>query len=551
MRKCTLFFLIIFNSIISSQSGFVDINHKVYKFLERINTIGLIEDYNSFEIPKSINEIEKHLSCVLKNKKELNNTDLEILEDLMYEFDYIFNGSDTTYSPLLNNRTGLNYKYWDSNKSLYSYTDSSNNGFFISLLAENSTIFNKDKKASIFIFGGELRGYLWNELGFYIRGTNGIYKGDKNTALNFGSLKYNYKANLNPNYQGANSYFDETEGYIYYDKKNYSLKLGRDRILLGQGILKPFLGNNAPPIDYFRFNLNYSVLNFTYLHGKLLSNPIVRSDSLWGEIHNLVDKYIVYHRFELNLSKHFKIGLGEFIIYGDRSLDLSYLNPFNFYKSIEHINQDRDNSSLFIDISNNSLVGINPYLTLFVDDIDFGKIGKKWYGNQLLWDIGINISPFPKYFSGSLKLQYLRIEPYVFTHRIPYNNFTSLNYLINDNIEPNSQLFNVKLSYFPTKRLDMSITVSYLEHGENIYDNNGDLLINYGGSINFGHRPFDNEVITFLDGKVIKSFGVLFEGNYEFIRNNFIGIIFNYVKEKGNDKSKNGTSFIVNLKLKI
>jgi hypothetical protein len=552
MTKINFYFLIlVINTTIIAQSGFVDIDHKVYNFFDRMTTLGFLDDYNSFEIPKSSKEIKKNLLNILKNKEKLNYTDNKILEDLVFEFDYLINGTDSTYSSIIGEKAIFDSFNFDTNKSLYFYTDSLKNGFFINLLAENNTIIKKDKKANIFIFGGELHGYLWDELGFYLRGTNGFYKGDKNTALNFGSLRYNYKANLNPNYQGANSYFDETEGYIYFNKNNYGFKLGRDRIILGHGIVKPFIGKNAPPIDYFSLNINYSIFNFSYLHGKLLSNPTIRSDSLVGEIHDLVDKYIVYHRFELNFSKHLKVGLGEFIIYGNRSLDLSYLNPFNFYKSIEHINQDRDNSYLFIDISNNSFAGFSPYLTIFVDDIDFGKIGKKWYGNQLLWDTGINISLFPNTISGLLKFQYLRIEPYVFTHRIPYNNFTSLNYLLNDNIEPNSQLFNIKFLYFPNKRLDLSVTLSYKEHGENIYDNNGNLLTNYGGSTKFGHRPNDKEYVSFLDGRLVKSSNVVFEGNYEFVRNNFLGILFSLLKEDIGNQNKADSFLLVNLKLKL
>jgi hypothetical protein len=60
------------------------------------------------------------------------------------------------------------------------------------------------------------------------------------------------------------------------------------------------------------------------------------------------DKFLVYHRIGFNINRHFNFGVGEFIIYGRRGIDLSYLNPFAFYKSIEHSNRDRDNSMLFL-----------------------------------------------------------------------------------------------------------------------------------------------------------------------------------------------------------
>ncbi len=549
MKKIIIMLMLFIDFIIFAQPGHVESNHKVYPFLERLNLIGVINNYNNFETPKSHIEIKNYLLEAKQNEKELNEIDRNILNDLLIEFDFFINGSDSTFSSVFSNLHKSDY--YESNKALYHYSDSSKFSIFINLIGENSTIINDSKKATIFIFGGELKGYLLDEIAFYVRGTNGMYKGDKQTALNYGNLRYNYKANLNPNYQGANSFFDDTESYLYFEKNNYNIKLGRDRILLGHGVLKPFIGNNPPPIDYFRFKLNYSVFSFTYLHGKLLSESKVYGDSLMGEMHDVKDKYLVYHRFELNFSKHFKLGIGEFIIYGNRSLDLSYLNPFNFYKSIEHINQDRDNSSLFIDISNNSFPGFNSYITLFIDDIDFGKIGKKWFGNQLLWDVGVNFNPFYHSFAGLISLQYIRIEPYVFTHRIPYNNFTSLNFALNDNIEPNSHLFNIKFFYYPIKRLSIGLLLTYKEHGNNIYDEEGQLVENYGGSIISGHRPFDKEEVRFLNGNFTKTTSFSVESNYEFIKNNFLGLNYNIANEKINNINKIETSLVFNLRIKI
>ncbi len=546
MLKKILFIFIISPILVFTKPGFVPIDHKVYKFLERLNSAGYIANYNPFEIPKSNSEVVSFLLELSKNKNSLNTTDKQILQDLLFEFDFFINGSDSTYYSLLNKN---NKDLINSNKSFYYYIDSLKNGIFINLTANNSLLISQKDKANIINFGGEIKGYI-NNLGFFLRGTNGTYKGNKNLALNFENLRYNYKANLNPAYQGANSYFDDTEGYLYFEKPNYSFKIGRDRINLGYGTLKPFLGNNAPPLDYFKFTLNYNIFNFSYIHGKLLDRPQVHYDSLWGELHNLKDKYLVYHRFGIKIADEFNFGLGEFIIYGNRSIDLGYLNPFNFYKSIEHINQDRDNSALFFDINGQALKGLSYYLTIFIDDIDFGKIGKKWYGNQLLWDFGLKINLLEKYIPSFITLQYIRIEPYVFSHRIPYNNFTSLNFLLNDNIEPNSHMINIKYQHNLQSNLEFTCMFTYGEHGNNVYNNNGNLIKNVGGSVLVGHRPNDNEYVKFLDGdkKNIKS--ILLQLNFEFIKNNFIELIYNYNYNTFN-KFNYKNIFVFNTKIKI
>ena len=77
-------------------------------------------------------------------------------------------------------------------------------------------------------------------------------------------------------------------------------------------------------------------------HGKVIGEKGFAADSITGGVATVEDKYIGYHRLGLNISKDISLGGGEIIIYSKRSLDLSYLNPFSFYKTVEHGNQDRD-----------------------------------------------------------------------------------------------------------------------------------------------------------------------------------------------------------------
>ena len=42
-----------------AQAEYVDVANRVYEFLERMNNLQLIENYNSFETPKTRNEIAK------------------------------------------------------------------------------------------------------------------------------------------------------------------------------------------------------------------------------------------------------------------------------------------------------------------------------------------------------------------------------------------------------------------------------------------------------------------------------------------------------------
>ncbi len=90
MLKKILFIFIISPILVFTKPGFVPIDHKVYKFLERLNSAGYIANYNPFEIPKSNSEVVSFLLELSKNKNSLNTTDKQILQDLLFEFDFFY-----------------------------------------------------------------------------------------------------------------------------------------------------------------------------------------------------------------------------------------------------------------------------------------------------------------------------------------------------------------------------------------------------------------------------------------------------------------------------
>ncbi len=276
--------------------------------------------------------------------------------------------------------------------------------------------------------------------------------------------------------------------------------MGNDRKLIGYGPQKVLLSDNAPRMDYISLDLNYKSLEFSFFHGKLLGTYSYLDDEIRGGINIVNDKYLAYHRIGLNLSRHFNFAVGEMIIYSNRNIDFSYLNPINFYKSAEHANQDRDNTFLFFDFQNNSIDNLKLYSTILIDDIDFGKIGSGWYGNQSLISIGAystqlyNIAPI------EFEFQYVKIDPYVFTHRLLDNNYTNSDFNLGSKLMPNSTSTNFFVYYRPHYRINLTAGFSYSIHGANIQDDFGTTLFNYGGDIMLGYRVGDSEETYLLNG---------------------------------------------------
>jgi hypothetical protein len=381
----------------------------------------------------------------------------------------------------------------------------------------------------LYRFGGEIRGSLFNRLGFYSKVTNGSYSGNKKLAQSFGSLSYNYKLNNETGSEIGDNFFDETESFLTLDYDYIKFKIGNDRKLLGNGAHKIFLSNNAPRMEYLELNIKYKSILFSSFHGKLLGAKLHKFENPMSNYTEIFDKYLVYHRLQIAPTNHLSLGLGEMVIYANRNIDFSYLNPFNFYKSSEHINQDRDNSMLFFDLQNNSFNGLKLYATVLLDDLDFGKIGTGWYGNKTLMNFGFYSNLLYKYLPLDFELQYIRIEPYVFAHRLQKNNFTNLNFNLGTTLQPNTGAGIVKLYYRPFHRVNVELSFMYAEHGANSYNEKGELIYNNGGNILEGHRAEDSDKVYFLDGEREIFREITFITTYEPKKNIILSLYANYL----------------------
>ena len=147
-----------------------------------------------------------------------------------------------------------------------------------------------------------------------------------------------------------------------------------------------------------------------------------------------------------------------------------------------------------------------------MDDISFGKIGTGWWGNQTLIHTGIYSANLYEIAPIDLNIEYLRVEPYTFTHRLSRNSYTHFNYNPGVNIQPNSELFFTQINYRFNHRLSFATSYSYTNHGANPLNPDGSINVNVGGNINFGHRLSDSESVKFLDGDMeyIREFSASF-----------------------------------------
>jgi len=485
---------------------------------------GIIKGYNSAMLPISRKEVAEYLVEASQHRDEMTETEQKWLDDFQIEFEYNLHRSAEQSAVLLSNQL-ISEKvadiFSDKEKFLYTWHDSSSSLFLDFLFSAEYRGISGDSRGnagvSLFTWGGRIRGTLKDRLGYYLQATNGQLVGDKDFALTDVSLKEIYKIN-----EPGSVNFDVTEGYLQLDAGALNLQLGRERILWGAGYGdRLILSSNPPPFDFIKLETRIGSVRYAFLHSWILGQKkMTVLDSMRGAEAIINAKYIASHRVDVTFGNALNLGVTEMIVYSKRFPDLAYLNPFIFYKSVEHSLQDRDNAFLVFDAQARFIKNVELSGTFFIDDINFSKLGTKWYGNAFAYQAGVlYIEPIGLK-DVDVTLDYTRIQPYVYSHHLADNDYTSNGFVMGHRLGPNSDDVLLKIGYRYNHKLRATVTYEYERHGDNILDANGALIRNVGGDFLQGHRTIDSEEVTFLDGVLQKTrrirFNVLYEPFNEF-----------------------------------
>lgn len=503
--RLILFLILVSTFKIYSQGLFVDYNHPIYPFLERMEVLGLIENYTNEIKPLPRSKVTEYLSKIFDKRFSLDKVDRDFLNYFIDEFYFDLTGKLDRYDILL---TSNQYSILSAReKFVYAYNDKNEFSLFVKSYFNISSVnYNKQRPAELFDGGGRIYGNFKNILGFELDGKNGIVFGSKSTALQLHELSYNFKLNEKP----ESRFFDRSYGYISLELPNISLSIGKNRQIIGYGINRLILSDYSPNFEKITFHFNYKSFNFNFTHG-WLQNSKTNTDSLQ------LQRYFVHHRIAFSPSKNFRIGIGEAVIYRRTSPELSYLNPFNFYKSVEHQLQDRDNSLMYFDFELLPIKNFQIYSTFVIDDIDFGKIGKHWYGNKTAINLGTKFYQTIREFPFALQFEYTRIEPYTFTHRFKDNAYINFDLPLTTEQQPNSYRFDFAINLLFSPQFQVGMNYSLTKWGKNYFENGK--FVNVGGDILFGKQNQDSDLVYFLDGKIETIHSLNLTMTYEFIRN--------------------------------
>ena len=300
-------------------------------------------------------------------------------------------------------------------------------------------------------------------------------------------------------------------------------------ILSGRNPAVPMITLQLTPckwvhFDYFHAWLVSNVLDSTYYY---LENTTNGNASLKN--YRPYNKFMAANMFTFTPIKHLSISLGNSIVYAEQSLQVAYLIPIAFYKSLDHlltkgVRTQNQNSQVFASISVRPINHLQLYGSFFLDEVKFSRFKlSEPENNPISYLVGFNWSGWP--IDGlSLKGEFMRSYIACYTHSIDVLTWASNSYNMGHYMGDNAQSIYAELAYRPVRGLLLKL--SYTNNMK--YNSYSYLRDNISETI--AQKPFDH--------CIYRNDEIRFDGIYEAHPNMYLRLSIGYNNAQGFDNLK-------------
>jgi hypothetical protein len=509
----------------------VPLGHPVYHFLDRIETLGIIDNLLDGVKPFDREHVAELLIEVYKQSKNLTRIDQENLAN--YLLDFRFEIDHTQKNTLIEEERSwyTPFSSWNRIKKDFNrlfaqnqpeeehhvfFWEDSTNSFYFDFIYEltydrRSDDISRNKDVMNFDF----RGTIYNNFGYMVKVSLANLRGNFEYRNSDPFLKSTWRNN-----REDVTFFDRSGGDIAYRSPYVDFRFAMQPITWGlgeSGVL--ILSDNVEQFPYFSISKYWEWGSFTFIHGKLLAEKTGETDEE-QDIHP--DKWVVGNRIEFSPLSGMAIGLTGIITYGNRSVDWAYLFPFNYFRATEHNLRDRDNALLALDMESRIFHGMKIYGTLFLDELRKDKLGTDWYGNKHGFQAGFHLTDPVDIPNLALRFEYTAIMPWVYTHKYSINRFISDTLSLGHWAGPNSEIIYIHLEKYWHRRLVTGLKCRQWRHGKNYPNENigGNILLGHDEMIGEQEKP--REKRKFLEGILETDTRFEFYVQYEVLNDLFL-----------------------------
>lgn len=535
MNRISIIFILIVSVFIikrgECQMELVPVEHPVYEFLKKMQVEGIIPEYSSANLPLSRKAVGNYIDKILSSRT-LSGIESKLAKEYHTEFYYDVIKDPSRYTSILGTKRG-NFFSDEKFRYLYGFTDT-NASFFLNSISgfefygnEGDSLLNNT--AALSELGFRARGTLYDKVGYSIELRAGKKIAGTSESSEFLKMTNTF-LRTDREFRLHGNYYTNYRGHVRYQTPGgfLSLTAGHERISIGSGyISKLFYSNDAPPFSFIKLDLSYKKFAYSFFYGSL------KGDSIGVE---LKSKNIAGHRLDVNFSEKFRAGFYESIVISNDPFSFSFFNPFSFLTSADL------NSGAKETTQNNTLMGVDfEYLpiknisiqaTFLIDDLNLSTISDTSYiGNEnkfgyqvgILWNKAFTLDNL------SLKFEYTRLDPFVYSHRTNKSTYTNWGISLGSQLPPNSDEIAIESDLWLSSRININCNYTFQRSGFGIiFDENGKLLYNFGGDINYGFGDYNIIKNRFLNGdRINKSFFTL-NFNAQLLRQLYLNVMYRY-----------------------
>ncbi|MBM3432551.1 MAG: capsule assembly Wzi family protein [Bacteroidetes bacterium] len=328
-------------------------------------------------------------------------------------------------------------------------------------------------------------------------------------------------------FKGSGYDFFDARGYITFPATKYvEVAFGYDRHFIGNGHRSLFLSDWGNSAMFLRLNTRIWKFNYRNLFLELDQADNRSSDRL------LAKKYAAMHHLDLQVNRWLQLGLFEGVIFSrPNGIDLSYLNPIIFYRSIEHQHGSRDNAVAGLDWKIKPFKLAQFYGQFLLDEFYLSELraGNQWWANKWGYQAGLHYMNVGGVQNLDLQLEYNRVRPFTYSHRDSITNYTHYNQPLAHPLGANFSEFIgiVRCQPLPRMRMEAKV-VSYRQGRDSTARSFGsNIFLPYNPPFRVGDYGY--AVGSGRDTRVLLA--NLFV-SYEWIRNLFVEAQAGYRRER-------------------
>lgn len=245
--------------------------------------------------------------------------------------------------------------------------------------------------------------------------------------------------------------------------RNGFVAVGNDRHQWGPGRSGNLLiALDDYPLPNIALGFNIGKVRYTQIYGildKLYPITVDQRKTFVGD-----QRQIAAHRLEFHLSPRLQCSISEAMVF-NHQLPLSYINPLYPFAISEIDGGDADNNLAALDISFRPRKNTRLYGEWMVDDFNFNENPFAYWGNKWSLLAGWQQSD-PLGLTGSwLTVEYIRLEPWVYTHRDSTNLYEYYGQSLGYNLEPNSHQVVVNYNWLMHDNWEFQAGFRMRQHG--------------------------------------------------------------------------------------